>query len=257
MIRQIFFNLAMTEMERPQRAAARVCKRKLRQQLRNPRSKQQTLTPLVHIINQFDPITLEPIDKNAKTAFWAYADPDGISAYVHDAPMLLRFCVESKSEPRDPVTMRPFELEEIRRLERAAGVPAGHLSLRRSEIAAARDAIALVEPLRTEDNQVALLQALCETISDAFDEALKCSVDDMLSFVEYTVIDFGESIRQILPHLQLTQHVIEFIGEETERGLTRASPVSLERPHVAACAGIVADVAVDELRKYMTDELGL
>lgn len=249
----IFFYATMTEMERPERAAAGQCKRRLREQLGRRTKK---LTPTVTILNEYDPITLEPIQPYTKTAFWSRADAEGKSAYVHDAPLLLRFCVESEGEPRDPVTMREFEPCEIERLERAAGVPVGHLRQRRTETAEARTALALAEPLSTDDNQVALLQALCETISDAFDEALQCSVDDMLGFVGYAVMDLGMALRLIFPHLQITQQVIEVVGAEAERGLTRAGPVSIDRPHVAACAGIVADVAVEELRRHMST-LGL
>jgi hypothetical protein len=249
----------MTEMMRPQRAAASACKRRLHEQLTTrkrtkktsaqPKLQKLELVPRVpEFLNDRDAITLEPIDPHAPTSFWARADDGGEAVYVHDATLLLRFCSQAETEPRDPVTMRPFDASEISRLERAAGVAAGFLEQSRIEAQAARQAAAEAAPLQTEENQIALLQALADTVTDAFDEALACSQDEMLGFVGYAVLQLGPAVRALLQHIEITQDVVTSVGNQAEEGLARAGPASVERPHVATCAAMVADVVVDELR---------
>lgn len=236
--------LAADRPARPRRRAASECKRRIAQQLGVRKKRSAAPHHNVVVLNEHDAFTLEKVEPQARTAFWAAADPEGRTAYVHDGPALLRFCCDSPGEPRDPVTMRRLDDEEIGRLERVAGCAAGEVARRRAAARADREQ----RPAAASDeHQRALLQALCETITEAFDEALVCAPNQLMEFVAHTVASYGALVRSMLPHLISgdADHLRSAVADEITRGMMRAHEVCDERPHAIACASIVADVTVE------------
>jgi hypothetical protein len=236
-----------TSRPRPIRQAGVACKRRLREQLTTAASKRQQRP---RVLNDDDPITLEPVDPWAKTTFLSVADKAGQTVYAHDAPGLLRYCVESPGLPHDPVTRREFTAAECGGIEAAAGRP-GEISCGRQRAAVAREADRSAEAIDSDDNQAALVGVLTQAIREATADACACPLDELMQVATFLSLELRPTAGAIIGALNITAAMLTTVQDELEQSFSAAAAVSDTRPHAAALVMLMADTVMDVVRDRM------
>ncbi len=195
------------------------------------------------------------MDWSAPTTFLARADHTDTAFRAYHAPGLFRSCVESVAEPHDPVTMRPFDGEEMAAIELAAGEKPGTLLQRRLEARRAREQDRSGGDLTSTDNQEAMLGVMIDTMSEAAEQACTADIDEVMDVAVGFAAEFRPTVRSIVNVLDIGRRTLELIKDKIDEAFAKAARLADTRPQAAALVMVMADTVMETVRDRVSQQV--